>query len=68
MPDCDRLISQVIDELLHPKPYLVCICGNFALGEYDAIHERVRCKRCGGWRRVEELVSGGRSEGMVGNV
>ncbi len=45
---------EMVNELLHPKPYLVCTCGKFEPGERDIIRQRVKCCNCGGWKLFEE--------------
>lgn len=47
-------IMEMVNELLHPKPYLVCTCGKFEPGERDIIRQRVKCCNCGGWKLFEE--------------
>lgn len=50
--DC---IREICNELLHPTPYLVCICGHFRRGEYDYLRYRTRCRNCGGWLKDYEV-------------
>lgn len=57
------IIKQIVEEFLHPKPYLICICGDFKPGEKDKARCFTRCGSCNGWMSDERIVEGSDANG-----
>ena len=51
----NKLIDEYVRDILHPKPYLVCICNNFQEGERIVDRNLIKCKNCGGLMSYEKI-------------
>lgn len=58
MGDTPDIIEELIHQLLHPKPRLICICGDFSKVADDIEFAWRRCS-CGGWRSDMMLANDG---------
>ena len=46
-------VAEIIDEIIHPRPFAVCICGKFKPGDRAHNKRAYQCANRGDWMTQE---------------